>query len=92
MSAARAAAPDPADSNAKRMSKKSTPKLRDGVMKRGNTWSYVIRPRNPFRMPGFTISGTFTPRLCSWPASLFTWSPLGSVTRIRPSRFGSTPT
>ena len=27
--------------------KKSTPKLRDGVMKRGNTWSYVIRVKDP---------------------------------------------
>jgi integrase len=26
---------------------KSTPKLRDGVMKRGNTWSYVIRVKDP---------------------------------------------
>jgi integrase len=27
--------------------RKSTPKLRDGVMKRGNTWSYVIRVPDP---------------------------------------------
>jgi integrase len=27
--------------------RKSTPKLRDGVMKRGNTWSYVIRVKDP---------------------------------------------
>ena len=27
--------------------RKSTPKLRDGVMKRGNTWSYVIRVNDP---------------------------------------------
>ncbi|MEV5895763.1 site-specific integrase [Nonomuraea fuscirosea] len=27
--------------------KKKTPKLRDGVMKRGTTWSYVIRVRDP---------------------------------------------
>ncbi|MFF3671100.1 tyrosine-type recombinase/integrase [Microtetraspora malaysiensis] len=27
--------------------KKSAPKLRDGVMKRGNTWSYVIRVTDP---------------------------------------------
>ncbi|MGS2645042.1 tyrosine-type recombinase/integrase [Streptosporangium sp. G12] len=27
--------------------KKSAPKLRDGVMKRGNTWSYVIRVKDP---------------------------------------------
>ena len=26
---------------------KKTPKLRDGVMKRGNTWSYVIRVKDP---------------------------------------------
>ncbi|MEU9832278.1 tyrosine-type recombinase/integrase [Streptosporangium sp. NPDC048047] len=28
-------------------SKKNTPKLRDGVMKRGSTWSYVIRVKDP---------------------------------------------
>ncbi|WP_246178632.1 tyrosine-type recombinase/integrase [Actinomadura decatromicini] len=28
-------------------SKKNPPKLRDGVMKRGNTWSYVIRVTDP---------------------------------------------
>jgi integrase len=27
--------------------RKCTPKLRDGVMKRGNTWSYVIRVKDP---------------------------------------------
>jgi hypothetical protein len=27
--------------------RKNTPKLRDGVMKRGTTWSYVIRVRTP---------------------------------------------
>ncbi|MCA2230400.1 Arm DNA-binding domain-containing protein [Nonomuraea aurantiaca] len=27
--------------------KKMTPKLRDGVMKRGTTWSYVIRVKDP---------------------------------------------
>jgi integrase len=27
--------------------RKKTPKLRDGVMKRGNTWSYVIRVKDP---------------------------------------------
>jgi len=27
--------------------RKKTPKLRDGVMKRGNTWSYVIRIKDP---------------------------------------------
>jgi integrase len=27
--------------------RKNTPKLRDGVMKRGNTWSYVIRVKDP---------------------------------------------
>ena len=27
--------------------RKSTPKLRDGVMKRGNIWSYVIRVKDP---------------------------------------------
>ncbi|MGN9789119.1 Arm DNA-binding domain-containing protein [Nonomuraea sp. ZG12] len=27
--------------------KKKAPKLRDGVMKRGTTWSYVIRVRDP---------------------------------------------
>ncbi|WP_433419720.1 tyrosine-type recombinase/integrase [Microtetraspora malaysiensis] len=29
------------------MTKKTTPKLRDGVMKRGTTWSYVIRVKDP---------------------------------------------
>ncbi len=28
------------------MPRKSTPKLRDGVMKRGATWSYVIRVKD----------------------------------------------
>ncbi|WP_250563571.1 N-terminal phage integrase SAM-like domain-containing protein [Sphaerisporangium fuscum] len=41
------ATPDPADSNRSRASKKGTPKLRDGVMKRGKTWSYVIRVTDP---------------------------------------------
>ena len=27
--------------------RKKTPKLRDGVVKRGNTWSYVIRVKDP---------------------------------------------
>ena len=27
--------------------RKNTPKLRDGVMKRGTTWSYVIRVKDP---------------------------------------------
>jgi hypothetical protein len=27
--------------------RKNTPRLRDGVMKRGNTWSYVIRVKDP---------------------------------------------
>ncbi|WP_235834215.1 tyrosine-type recombinase/integrase [Actinomadura logoneensis] len=31
----------------KRKAAKNTPKLRDGVMKRGNTWSYVIRVKDP---------------------------------------------
>ena len=30
-----------------RRSRKNTPKLRDGVMKRGDTWSYVIRVKDP---------------------------------------------
>lgn len=30
-----------------RKSKKSRPQLRDGVMKRGNTWSYVVRVKDP---------------------------------------------
>lgn len=29
------------------MPRKNTPKLRDGVMKRGSTWSYVIRVKDP---------------------------------------------
>jgi hypothetical protein len=28
-------------------SRKNAPRLRDGVMKRGNTWSYVIRVKDP---------------------------------------------
>ncbi|GAA5057527.1 tyrosine-type recombinase/integrase [Thermocatellispora tengchongensis] len=36
----------PADSPDKRPRKK-TPKLRDGVVKRGTTWSYVVRVRDP---------------------------------------------
>jgi integrase len=27
--------------------RRSAPRLRDGVMKRGNTWSYVIRVKDP---------------------------------------------
>ncbi len=27
--------------------RKNTPRLRDGVMKRGTTWSYVIRVKDP---------------------------------------------
>ena len=27
--------------------RKKTSRLRDGVMKRGNTWSYVIRVKDP---------------------------------------------
>ena len=27
--------------------RKTTPRLRDGVMKRGTTWSYVIRVKDP---------------------------------------------
>jgi integrase len=30
-----------------RRRRKNTPRLRDGVMKRGNTWSYVIRVKDP---------------------------------------------
>jgi hypothetical protein len=37
------AAPD--EPNGKK--KKAAPKLRDGVMKRGSTWSYVIRVKDP---------------------------------------------
>jgi integrase len=39
----------PADEPARQKPRKSksTPKLRDGVMKRGNTWSYVIRVKDP---------------------------------------------
>jgi integrase len=38
----------PADQPGRRNGKrKSAPKLHNGVMKRGNTWSYVIRIRNP---------------------------------------------
>lgn len=38
-----AATPDPKNGGRKRRS----PKLRDGVMKRGSTWYYVIRVRDP---------------------------------------------
>ncbi len=42
------AAPDPDDrSKAKRRTRKPKPKLRDGIMKRGTTWSYVIRVTDP---------------------------------------------
>ena len=27
--------------------RKNTPRLRDGIMKRGTTWSYVIRVKDP---------------------------------------------
>ena len=37
----------PADEPARRKSPKNAPKLRDGVMKRGRTWSYVIRVKDP---------------------------------------------
>jgi hypothetical protein len=39
----------PADEPARQKPRKSTstPKLRDGVMKRGNTWAYVIRVPDP---------------------------------------------
>jgi excisionase family DNA binding protein len=37
----------PADEPARRKSPKNVPKLRDGVMKRGRTWSYVIRVKDP---------------------------------------------
>jgi hypothetical protein len=36
----------PTDEPAHQKPRKSTPKLRDGVMKRGNTWSYVIRVKD----------------------------------------------
>ncbi|MFC4533059.1 Arm DNA-binding domain-containing protein [Sphaerisporangium dianthi] len=41
------ATPDPDDSNRNPKPKKTTAKLRDGVMKRGKTWSYVIRVTDP---------------------------------------------
>jgi integrase len=37
----------PDEPNRRKRAKKSKPKLRDGVMKRGNTWSYVIRVKDP---------------------------------------------
>lgn len=37
----------PAAEPARRKSPKNAPKLRDGVMKRGRTWSYVIRVKDP---------------------------------------------
>ena len=40
--------PDPADQRGSRRSSRSTAgKLRDGVMKRGRAWSYVIRVKDP---------------------------------------------
>jgi integrase len=36
-----------ADEPGRRKPRKNTPKLRDGVMKRGNTWSCVIRVKDP---------------------------------------------
>lgn len=38
---------DPDDPDEPRKPGKSAPKLRDGVMKRGKTWSYVIRVKDP---------------------------------------------
>jgi integrase len=38
---------EPADEPPRRKSPKNVPKLRDGVMKRGRTWSYVIRVKDP---------------------------------------------
>jgi integrase len=37
----------PADEPNRRKPRKTTPRLRDGVMKRGATWSYVIRVKDP---------------------------------------------
>jgi integrase len=37
----------PDEPTPRKRTKKSTPKLRDGVMKRGATWSYVIRVKDP---------------------------------------------
>ena len=37
----------PADQSARQKPRRGTPKLRDGVMKRGNTWYYVIRVPDP---------------------------------------------
>ncbi len=37
----------PEGPNNRKRTRKSKPKLRDGVMKRGNTWSYVIRVKDP---------------------------------------------
>jgi integrase len=37
----------PADEPARRKPSKNAPRLRDGVMKRGCTWSYVIRVKDP---------------------------------------------
>jgi integrase len=40
--------PDPADQRGRRRSSRSNAgKLRDGVMKRGSAWSYVIRVKDP---------------------------------------------
>ena len=37
----------PADEPNRRKPRRTTPRLRDGVMKRGATWSYVIRVKDP---------------------------------------------
>lgn len=37
----------PADEPARRKPSKNPPRLRDGVIKRGRTWSYVIRVKDP---------------------------------------------
>ncbi|MGI5233755.1 tyrosine-type recombinase/integrase [Actinoallomurus sp. CA-142502] len=37
----------PDEPNRRKRANKNKPKLRDGVMKRGNTWSYVIRVKDP---------------------------------------------
>ncbi|GLY79715.1 site-specific integrase [Actinoallomurus iriomotensis] len=37
----------PNEPNNRKRAKKGKPKLRDGVMKRGSTWSYVVRVKDP---------------------------------------------
>ncbi len=41
----------------RRATSKDAPRLRQGVMKRGNTWSYVIRVKDPRPAPSMIGRG-----------------------------------